>query len=364
MATMRPPRLGPWRTKKAPGSMPGTLSIDPSMPKPVIRVIAYGPDALVEKPVESLDELPGLLAEHPVCWVNVDGLGDAEVLTGLGQIFGLHRLALEDVATLHQRAKAEPYGQQLFIVTRMVFLNERLETEQVSLFLGERFVLTFQERPGDCFEPVRQRLRKGQGRIRQAGPDYLAYALLDAAIDQNFPVLEAMGERLEALENRVMDRPDPSSVSAIYEARRDLLALRRAVWPQREMLSALLREENPLFAPETRLYLRDCYDHISQIIDMVETDRELAGGLLDVYLSSVSNRMNEVMKVLTIIATIFIPLGFIAGLYGMNFDTASPWNLPELGWRYGYPAVLTAMAALAGGMLYYFRRKGWLGGKR
>jgi magnesium transporter len=242
---------------------------------------------------------------------------------------------------------------------------DQLQTEQVSLFLGERFVLTFQEKPGDCLDCVRDRIRSGTGRIRQAGPDYLAYAVLDAVIDNFFPVLEGAGEYLEELEATVLSNPDEGTVSKIHGIKRQLLRLRRAVWPQREALNSMLREGTSLIAEDTKVYLRDSYDHTIQIIDLLENYREIASGLMDVYLSSVSNRMNEVMKVLTIFAAIFIPLTFIAGIYGMNFDPErSPWNMPELDWYLGYPFALGLMAAVGVGMLVYFRHKGWIGSRR
>jgi magnesium transporter len=231
----------------------------------------------------------------------------------------------------------------------------------VSLFFGERYVVTFQEREGDCFEPVRNRIRRARGRLRENRPDYLAYALLDAVIDAYFPIVEAYGDRLEALEDRVLEEPTSDVVSEIHAVKRELSNIRRAVWPLRDVVNLLLREQHPLLREDTRLYLRDAYDHTIQLVELVESHREIASGLLDVYLSSVSNRMNEVMKVLTIIATIFIPLSFVAGLYGMNFDRqASAWNMPELSWDYGYPAALGVMLAIALGMLWFFRRKRWL----
>jgi len=261
-----------------------------------------------------------------------------------------------------QRPKVERYEDCLFLVARMMSLGERLDSEQISIYLGSGFVLTFQERVGDCLDPVRHRIREGAGRIRSQGADYLAYALLDAVIDHYFPVLEELGERLEALEDEVLRHPSPAVISRIHAAKRDLLALRRVVWPQRESLHWLLREPIPLLAEDTRLHLRDCYDHVAHVMDMVETFRELASGLVDAYQSSLSNRMNEVMKVLTIIATIFIPLSFLAGLYGMNFSAeSSPWNMPELRFYFGYPLALALMAVVAGVMLIYFRRKGWIG---
>ena len=345
----------PGRRRETIGTAPGTLVVDPDAPKPVIRVFAYGPEKSVEQDGAELSSLRGLLGAWPVVWVNVDGLGDADVLARLGEIFQLHPLALEDVVQVTQRPKVDQYGPHLFLVTRMVTLGEHVETEQLSMFLGAGFVVTFQQRVGDCLDGVRERIRKGTGRMRTNGADYLAYAILDAVIDNCFPVLEALGERLEDLEDNVIAQPRPQRVGEIHAVKRDLLAMRRVAWPQREAINVLLRGDNPIIAAETRVYLRDCYDHVTHIIDMVETHREMASGLMDAYLSSLSNRMNEIMKVLTIIATIFIPLTFIVGNYGMNFR-----DMPELHWRYGYPAVWAVMVAIAAGMLWWFRRRRWI----
>jgi magnesium transporter len=352
-----------WARHTLPGAPPGTLIPDPDAPFPVIRVLAYGPEAIAERAVESPQQVRDFLNAWPVIWVNVEGLGDAAIISQLGDIFGLHRLALEDVINVHQRAKVEQYGEHHFIVARMVMLRERLETEQVSLFLGRNFVLTFQEGlPGDCLEPVRDRLRKGQSRIREAKTDYLAYSLLDAVVDSYFPVLEEYGEQLETLERELLTRPATDTITRIHEIKRDLLTLRRVIWPQREALNVLLRNELPLITHETRVHLRDCYDHTVQLIDLVETYRELSADLTDVYLSSISNRTNEIMRVLTVIATIFLPLTFIAGIYGMNFDTgASSWNMPELNWYWGYPFSLAVMALVALTQLAFFWRRGWIG---
>ena len=350
-----------WKRGGKVGAPPGTLVVDPDAPPPVIRAFAYGPEEFIEQDVEDLESLRSLMGKWPVVWVNVDGLGDAETIRKLGEVFDLHRLVLEDVVNVPQRPKVEQYGDSLFLVTRMTILGDRLEAEQVSAYLGKGVVLTFQERQGDCLDSVRNRIRKATGRIRTQGPDYLAYAILDAVIDNYFPILEEFGERIEALEAVVIDRPSPAVISQIHSAKRDLLTLRRAIWPQREALNWLLRETSPAITEDTRLYFRDCYDHVSQIIDMIETFRELASGLVDAYQSSVSNKMNEVMKVLTIIATIFIPLSFVAGLYGMNFDSEkSPLNMPELSWYWGYPLALGLMGAMAIGLLVFFWRRGWL----
>jgi len=348
----------------APGTSPGTLVVPADARPPRVRVIAYGPDRIEEREIKDLAELRALRGQWPVLWVDVDGLGDLSVLETLGSIFGLHRLALEDVLNLHQRPKAERFGEHLFVVARMPLTDEpgRLETEQLSLFLGKDFLISFQERPGgDCFDPVRTRLRAGKGRSRGAGPDYLAYALLDGVVDAYYPVLEACGDRLDALEDELFGRPAPGIAQRVHQVRRELLAVRRAVWPLREELATLVREPDELVADETRVYLRDCYDHVVQMIDLLETYRDLGAGLMEIHLSLLSHRMNEIMKVLTIIATIFIPLTFIVGVYGMNFDPdAGPFSMPELRWPWGYPAVMLFMAALAAGMLLYFKRRGWL----
>ncbi len=345
-----------------PGSVPGSVVADPDAPHPVVRVMAYGPDDFVEREVEDLSQIGELREKWPVTWVNVDGLGDAELIRAVGEAFDIHPLALEDVVNVTQRPKVEEYDNFEFIVARMASVVKVLETEQVSIFLGKGFVVTFQERVGDCFDPVRERIRTGRGRVRGAGADYLAYALLDAVVDNYFPVLEQYGERLEALEERILVRSDTATVAEIHDVKRELIRLRRAVWPLREAVNTLTREAMPLITDETRVYLRDCYDHAVQILDIVESDREMTAGLTDLYQSTVSNRMNEVMKVLTIIATIFIPLTFIAGIYGMNFDPeASRWSMPELGWPFGYVACLGVMAVCAVSLVVFFKRKGWLG---
>ena len=347
--------------RASPGAPPGSLVVDPHAPLPIIRVIAYGSEAVHEELVEDVSRIGSYLGRQPVTWVNVDGLGDAAVIRKLGEIFGIHRLALEDIINSHQRAKVDQYDNHLFVVGRMVEMADHVETEQLSLFLGKSYVLTFQERVGDAFDPVRERIRKAGGRVRNAGPDYLAYALIDAFIDNYFPVLEKYGERLESIEEDVLSRPEPVLVSRMHEVKRDLLTLRRAIWPLRETVSSLAREPSPFISDETRVYFRDCYDHTIQIIDLLENYRDVASGLMEVYLSSVSNRLNEIMKILTMFTAFFIPLSLIAGIYGMNFNTArSPFNMPELNWYLGYPFVLGLMATVALGMVTFFRRKGWL----
>jgi magnesium transporter len=367
-----PPRRSSRRlrqpTGSAPGSPPGTLVPDPGARASRVHAFAYTADAAIERAIAQVDELAVMRQPGTTLWVNVDGVGDAAALTRLGELFGLHRLMLEDVMHQRQRPKTEQYGDQLFVVTRMVRLPDGgdLVSEQVCLVLGGDFVITFQEgSPGDCLDPVRQRLRGGNGRMRAHGPDYLAYAILDAVTDGYFPVLEHFGEQLEVLEDATLGRSGPELVQRIHDVRRDLLFLRRQVWPMREMMNGLYRSETPLIADATRVYLRDCYDHAVQLMDILENYRELASGLMEVYLSSIGLRTNEIVRVLTVISTTFMPLTFIAGVYGMNFDTrASPWNMPELGWWLGYPLALLLMAATAGVMLLYFYRVGWIGRQR
>ncbi len=344
------------------GLGPGTLIADTDAPPPEITVTGYGPDTVEELTLEQAADVGELLGRWPVLWLNVVGVKDVTAVATIGELFGLHRLALEDVVNLHQRPKLEEYPGSLFIVIRMPEFGDRFSTEQVSLFLGAGFVITFQEHAGDCFDPVRQRIRSGRGYIRKSGADYLAYAVLDAVIDSYFPVLERYGEHLEDLEDAIAEAPTTETIHRIQQTKRDLLGMRRSIWPQRELLGTLVREELPLVTDATRVFLRDAYDHAVRIMDLVETYRELGSGLTDFYMSSVSNRMNEVMKVLTVIATIFIPLTFVAGIYGMNFNPeASPFNLPELNWFWGYPFALALMAVLAGVLVLFFHRRGWIG---
>ena len=339
---------------------------DPSQPAPTIHVIAYGANGFMNEAVNTADEAHALVGRQPLTWINVEGLGDADVIERFGELFGLHRLALEDTVNVHQRAKVEDYGEILFIVLRMVHRRAdgggRCGTEQISLFVGMDWLLTFQEgHPGDSFDRVRARIREGSGRMRQLGTDYLAYALIDAVIDNYYPVLEVYAERLDELEELVTESTQRHVFNLLHEVKADLLILRRAIWPLRDGISLLAREENPRISDNTRLFLRDCYDHVVQVVELVETYRELTADLRDLHMSSISNRINETMRVLTIISTIFMPLTFIAGIYGMNFDPdTSPWNMPELRWYLGYPLSLLLMVATTCGMLVFFYRQGWI----
>ena len=357
-----------WQKRYSPpGASPGTLCPLPEA-HPDVRMMAihYSTECYAEEQVTDLDAYLKSMPSQGVLWLDVDGLGDISLLEKLGQHFGLHPLSLEDVLNIPQRPKLEDYETYHFLIMRMAIVQEPEErltgkTEQVSLFLGLSYVLTFQERPGDVFEPVRERIRQARGKIRRSGADYLAYALLDATIDGFFPLLEDLGERLEELEDAVLSTTERQTLEKIYAVRRALASLRRAMWPSREAVNAFAHTDSELITEHTRLFLRDCYDHVLQVLDVLESYRELATGLMETYLSSQSHRLNEVMKVLTIIATIFIPLTFVAGIYGMNFNPEkSPWNMPELNWYWGYPFSLLLMAAIALALLAFFRRKGWL----
>lgn len=349
------------RRRNPPGTVPGTLTPDPEALPPQLHVIAYGPDDFIEVHDPDVEDLQRLNERYPVLWLNVDGLGDPELIRRIGRIFGLHVLALEDVVHVYQRPKFDSYDEHEFVVLRMATREEGLHLEQISVFFGEGFVLSFQERPGDVLGPVRERIRRASGRIRRRGPDYLAYAVIDAVVDGYFPLLEAVGDELEQLEEAIMERADNESMRRLMEARRELLLIRRVLWPQRELMRQLTMLDRDTILEDTRTFFNDVRDHAAQLVDLAESLREVVAGLMELHAAMVSNRMNEVMKVLTIIATIFMPLTFVAGLYGMNFDPeASPWNMPELSWYWGYPVTLATMAILAAGMLVYFRRKGWL----
>jgi magnesium transporter len=347
-----------------PGSPPGTLVIDEDSTTPNIFLIDFNADNAVGVQLATPEECTPYLDSHSVSWVDVQGLGSEEILQRLGKVFSLHPLVLEDVVNVPQRPKVEEYTDQQVIIAQMVSLKPDAKgfvSEQVSFILGKNYLLTVQEEPEfDTFEPVRQRIHHNRGSIRQQGADYLVYALLDTVIDGFFPVLENYGERLEELEQEVIDQPNQKTLDKIHKIKRELLLLRRAIWPQRDAINSLIRDGSELISPQINIYLRDCYDHAVQIIDMVETYRELASNLMDVYLSSVSNRMNEVMKVLTVISTIFIPLTFVVGIYGMNFDTDLPGNMPELKIPYGYAYCWIIMIAIATSLLIYFWRRGWL----
>ena len=323
-------------------------------------VMLYSPNSLREfEPWEDLSAVPTEVGHY--FWVNVDGLSRPSMVEELGKLFGFHPLAIEDVLRPRQRPKVEVYGPHLFIVVRMLCGPTASDTEQLSIFLTAEGVVTFQEVPGDRFDRVRDRLRKGYGIMRSRKPDYLTYSLLDTVIDEYFPLLERIGEDMEELEDEIMSSENKDLPFRVRRLRSELLQLRRVTWPLREVVNILIRDPSPLISEETKVYLRDCYDHVTRIMDLIESHREVASDLMDLFLSRQNTRMNDTMKILTMFSSIFIPLNFLAGLYGMNFHTeASPFNMPELDWYLGYPAVLTLMAATALTMLLFFKRKGWL----
>lgn len=345
------------RRGRAPvGAAPGTLAPDPQAQPTGLQAIGYGPEGATEWRAVGLSELPQLRQRWPMVWLDVTGFGDVELLRAVGEQFGLHRLALEDAVNLQQRAKFEDYGAHGFLVLRMVDHGEPETTEQLALFLGPGFVVTCQERTGDCFGPVRQRLADPRSRLRQRGSDALAHALLDLVVDDYFPVVEAIDDRLEAVEAAVLEAHNGEPlIPELHSLRRQLLALRRALWPLREATAALSRGEAAHFGAELRPFLRDVHDHVVQLLDLLENYREMSASLMELHLSTVNHRLNEVMKFLTIFSTIFMPLTFVVGIYGMNFE-----HMPELRQWWGYPACLLLMAAIAGGMLWWFRRRGWL----
>ena len=345
------------RSQKA-GLPPGTPMYIGHHPTEQARttIIHYDETELEEKEVEQIEECFLFKDRQTVNWINVDGL-HAGLIAQLGDCFSVPALVLEDILNTDQRPKLEDFGSSLFIVAKMLSCDPQLQgilIEQVSIILGPNHVLSFQERVGDVFEPVRQRIRNDKSYLRKNGPDYLAYTLLDTIIDNYFLILEMLGEQIADVEDQLLTDPTPQTVQTIHYLKREMIYLRKSVWPLREVITGLSREEVTLVSPNTRTHLRDVYDHTIQVIETIETYREMLAGMLDLYLSTTSNKMNEVMKVLTIIATIFIPLSFITSIYGMNF------YIPEVQWPWGYPVILMIMFLIVIGMLVYFRKKTWL----
>ena len=352
-----------FKMRHAPGTAPGTVEVTGPPAEPIrARYVEYRDDTLVESEPDRPDELPEATPELTQ-WLDIEGL-DTAVIKRLGERLSIHPLALEDVINVGQRTKSEDFDDAVFVVLDRFYVESGgggVGKEQISIVVQPDVVLSVRERRSDLFEPIRARLRLGRPRIRAGGTGYLTYALVDTVVDHLFPVLESVGDRLEEIEASLLEDPTPDDVAALHDVRGQLLIIRKSVWPLREMLGGLYRSSEDVFSEETRLYLRDVVDHAAMAVDIVETQREMVSSLMDLYLSTVSNRMNEIMKVLTIIATIFIPLSFIAGLYGMNFErSASPWNMPELGLYWGYPLALGLMALVAAGLLVFFRRRGWI----
>lgn len=347
------------RRKPPVGSTPGALATPEGEPAPKLHAMWYDAERQGERPLASPAEIPALLADSSLTtWIDIEGLGNLDVLREIGRLLDLHPLALADIVNVPQRPKVELYGDRLLFIGHMVFLNLSGETEfeQVSIVLGPGWVVSFQEKPGDVFDPVRARIRSPQMRVRRMQADFLAYALVDAIVDGYFVIVEKIGDELDALEDEVMERPTRDTLQRLHGIRRRLLHMHRLQWRQRDAIATLWRDETFPICEAVRVFLRDVYDHAFVVLDTIETYRDLSVSLMDVYLSAASNRLSEVMKTLTLVSTVFIPLTFIVGVYGMNFDV-----MPELRWRLGYPVIWALMVGLGAGILLWFRRKGWLG---
>lgn len=358
-------RLNP--NRKQPGAVPGTLVYEgEAPPEPVrIHVFAYDAERLEEHEVEDPAAYRPSHDPDTVTWIDIDGVHDVALVERMGKVFGLHPLTLEDIVSTDQRPKFEEYPDYVYLVLKTMNYDHEtchIEPEQVSILFGHGFLLSFQEsKEGDVFDPVRQRLREKRGIIRGVGADYLAYALIDVVVDYYMEILEGLGEHIEDLEDVVTLRPDTDGLRDINSLRRQVVMLRRSIWPLRDVIVALERSDRPFITAEIDPYLRDVYDHTVRTVELIESAREILASLVELHLSTVSNRMNEVMKVLTIFATFFLPLTFVAGIYGMNFNPeASPLNMPELNWFYGYPFAWAVMLAVAVVMYLFFRREGWL----
>ena len=340
------------------GARPGTLSIPPDSPFPKIIVVEYDAESVDRREIEDVSELASVARSERTVWVDVQGLGDETTIRAIGKVFGLHAVALENAVNVPQRAKTELYEQHQLVIARTPEIDDEgfVRTPQVCFIIGERYLLTFQDRYYGFFDPVRARLLDGLGPMRSEGPGYLAYAMIDAMVDRYYPVAQHLSDALEELEDYVVENPHPDVLARIHGLRRQLVVLRRVGWPQREAINAMLRDQSRFFRETERVYLRDTHDHIAQIVELIDSAREMASDLAEAYLSNVSHRTNEIMKVLTLMASIFIPLTFVAGIYGMNFE-----NMPELQAKNGYYVVWGILLLLAVGMTAYFRRRGWIG---
>ena len=326
-----------------------------------VTILEFDEQECREREITSFAECLMLDNPQTVTWLNVDGLQHLDDLQKIGDCFKLHPLIMEDILSTDQRPKMDEWPNLLYLTLRMLNFNEtanEIDTEQLNLIIGSNYVITLHESDTNLFDALKSRIKSGQTRIRKSGADYLAYAILDLIVDNYFVILERFGETIEDLEEELVTNPVPRTLAGLHRLKRDMIILRKSVWPLREVLSKLERRESPLIKDSTGIYFKDVYDHVIQIIDTIESYRDMLSGMLDIYLSSVSNRLNEIMKVLTIIATIFIPLTFVAGVYGMNFK-----YMPELEWHYGYYLVLSFMALVSGIMLLFFKRKKWLGRK-
>lgn len=348
------------KTSAKAGMSPGMLIHigEKKIEKARITLIQYDPDRLEEKQLQSIEKSFPDKDMPAVSWINIDGLHEVEIIEKIGAAFGIHPLTLEDIVHTGQRPKVDDFGDYIYIVFKMLAFHEatcHISAEQVSLILGPRFLISFQEMEGDVFNFVRERLRKGSVQLRKSGPDYLAYALMDAVVDHYFLILEKMGERIEQFEDQVYSGPTPEILQAIHDLKREIIYFRKQVWPMREVINSWHKTESPLVQQANKIFIQDVYDHTIQVIDTIESFRDIISGMMDLYLSMISNKMNEVMKVLTIMATIFIPLTFVAGIYGMNFR-----YMPELEWKWSYPVLWVVLIMICCGMLLYFKRKRWL----
>lgn len=348
------------KQKMKAGAPPGTLIHigEEKVEKVSIEVIDYDEENLKEKEIKNIKDIIPLKEKPTVTWININGIHDVEIIKKIGDIFKLHPLLMEDIMNTGQRPKMQNFEDYIFVVLKMLHYNDKegkVIVEQVSLILGPDYVISFQEVEGDVFETIRDRLRNAKGRIRKKGADYLLYALIDAIVDNYFIILENFGERIEDIEEELISESKVETLHAIQRIKREMIYLRKSVWPLREVVNSLEREESTMIEKSTDIFLRDVYDHTIQVIDSIESYRDVVSGMLDLYLSSISNKMNEVMKILTIFAAIFIPLTFIAGIYGMNFNF-----MPELNWRWGYFGIIIFMLSVGITMLVYFKRKKWL----
>lgn len=348
------------KASKKAGQSPGTLVHvgEQKIETTRITLMSYDQNRLEEKDLKRIEESFAFKDTPPVSWINIDGLHEVEVIEKIGTHFGLHPLTMEDIVNTGQRPKVEDSEEYIYLVFKMLKFDENtshLSSEQVSLILGPHYLISFQETEGDVFNFVRERIRKGRVRIRNSGPDYLAYALIDAVVDHYFLILEKMGEKIERLEEQLHEKPTPEILQGIHDLRREMIYFRKQAWPIREVLNTWQKMESSIFDEANKAFIRDVYDHTIQVIDTIESFRDIISGMMDLYMSTVSNKMNEVMKVLTIMATIFIPLTFVAGIYGMNFK-----YMPELEWKWSYPVLWILLVVIFLGMMIYFKRKKWL----
>lgn len=354
------------KRNKTTGLPPGSLVYvgDKETEKINISIIDYGINDYKEKTLEKIEDGFSDKKNNSIRWINIDGIHNVENIEKIGKFYSLHPLLLEDILNTGQRPKMEDYEDHIFVVLKMLSYNNKnsiVESEQVSLVFGKNYVVSFQEKPGDVFDSIRNRIRNDKGRIRKMGSDYLVYALIDAIVDNFFIILEKIGDEIESLEDELVSNPSTETLQTIHSLKRELIFIRKSVWPLRELIAGLQRSESKIIHKSTLIYFRDVYDHTIHVIDTVETFRDMISGVLDIYLSSISNKMNEVMKVLTIFAAIFIPLTFVAGVYGMNFNPdRSPFSMPELNFYWGYPLTLISMLLISSVLLFYFKKKKWL----